>query len=178
MANVNEEIIKQIREKEAVENHDLGIAYNKNDYFDLSKTELYKHKANYSKEEIDFVINNYERKNKYSGDKFLGNCIYLLDEYKMTKQTSKCNAIYKILKTYYSIDSYYDVDDFRDYSLADRPEWKGFQLVVYYDVPAILKELINEKVIKIKSEKKNQSRIESKKKLEKKVQNIIGELEL
>lgn len=167
MANLNEALIEQIKKKVDKESYDIAQAYynkNKNSVVynkKLTDKELLKYKTVYSNKELDFVINNY--KTKFNTNELLKNCLYLLKEFKDTKQVSKCNAIYKILNKYFSINNCYD-DPYSRY-----PEWIGFELVEFIKCPKALKETIEEKVILIKADK-----IKAQKN---KTKEIIAELE-
>ena len=96
----------------------------------------------------------------------------MLKEFKQTKQTSKCNAVYNILNKYFTIVNSYDDPNCR------YPEWDGFKVINFIECPTALEEMIKEKVVKIKSEKQKQSRIDYKEKADKTDKDIIAELEL
>lgn len=143
------------------------------DYKNLTDKEKLSNKVMFSNEELDFVIYNYQ--GKFGNNEFLGNCLYLLNEFKRTKQTSKCNAVYNILNKYFTIEnSYYDVYSYPE----DYPEWNGFIITDFIECPTALKEMIKEKVEKIKSEKQKQSKFAYKEKADKTDKEIIAELEL
>lgn len=204
MAILNENMIETIKNKIEIENHNLAEAiqekeedYRKNHkeiidydemekYIKLTDKEKPQHKIVYSNEELDFVINNYQGKvflhqgqifntEELANAELLKNCIYLLKEFKQTKQTSKCNAVYNILNKYFTIENTYS----EVYSLReDYIEWNGFKLTYFVKCPAELKEMIKAKVVKIKAEKQKQSIIDYKEKADKTDKEIIAELEL
>ena len=176
MTNLDEKIIDEIREKAEEESKKMSIAYRKkNNEFtcfekELTTKELLKIKTIYTKEELDFVIDNY--KIRETSNKLLKNCIYLLDEYKKTKQLSKCNAIYTVLNRYFTIINCYD-DPYDDDAL-----WEGFDIYEYIECPTILEDMINDKVVAIKAEKNKKSRIKYREKADETDKEIIKELEL
>ena len=176
MANLDEKIINEIRKKAEEESTKVYIAYHKkNKDFscfenELTTKDLLKIKTIYTKEELEFVIDNYNI--RATSNKLLKNCIYLLDEYKKTKQLSKCNTIYTILNRYFTIVNCYD-DQYDDDALWDR-----FDIREYVKCPTTLKDMINDKVVAIKAEKNKQSRIKYKENADKTEKEIIEELEL
>ena len=176
MSRMNLNMIDKIQKKVETENENITQAfYKKNrnslDYDKkLTAKENLQCKVIYSNEELDFVINNYRE--KFGDNELLANCIYLLKEFKQTKQTSKCNAVYNILNKYFTIGNSYD-DPHGRY-----PEWDGFIIINFIECPIALEEMIKEKVVKIKSEKQKQSRIHYKEKADKIDNDIIAELEL
>lgn len=190
MAKLKEDMIKKIQNKIEIENHNIREArykkekdYRKNheeikDYEDLydirlTDKEKLEHKVIYSNEELNFVINNYS--GLFLNDDLLGNCIYLLKEFKQTKQNSKCNAVYNILNKYFTIEnSYRDIYSYPE----DYVEWNGFKITYFVECPTELQEMIKEKVVKIKAEKQKQSIIDYKEKADKTDKEIIAELEL
>lgn len=176
--NVNDKnkMIEIIQNKVKIENENLSQALYKkniNSFFNnekLTDEESLQHKIIYSSEELDFVINNYRI--KFEDNELLENCIYLLNEFKQTKQTSKCNAVYNILNKYFTIaNSYYDIG-------GRHLEWDGLKIINFVRFPRQLEEMIKEKVIKIKVDKQKQSIIDFKEKADKTDKEIIAELEL
>lgn len=176
MTNMNLDMIDKIQKKAETERENISQAfYKKNrnslDYDkDLTAKEMLQCKVIYSNEELDFVIDNY--RGKFGDNELLENCIYLLKEFKQTKQTSKCNAVYNILNKYFTIVNYYDDP------LGRYPKWDGFRIIRFIKCPTALEEMIKEKVVKIKSEKQKQSRIEYKENADKTDKEIIAGLEL
>ena len=176
MGNLKENMIKQIQNKITIEMNNVSKAHykkNRNSLFfdeELTAKEKLQHKVIYSNEELDFVISNYQ--GKFGDNELLKNCLYLLNEFKETKQTSKCNAVYNILNKYFTIKNTYD-DPYSSY-----PKWDGFEIVSFIECPTALEEMIKEKVVKIKAEKQKQSRIDYKEKADKTDKEIIAELEL
>lgn len=176
MTKLNEKMIKEIKNKAKIESEHVAIAYHKKNsnscFYDeeLTEKEKLQHKVIYNNEELDFVINNYQR--NFDKNELLENCLYLLKEFKQTKQTSKCNAVYNILNKYFTIENSYD-DPYDRY-----PEWDGFKIVNFIECPTALEEMIKEKVVKIKADKQKQSRIDYKEKADKTDKEIIAELEL
>ncbi len=175
-ANLNEKIINEIRKKAEEQFDKMSFAYyekNKDCIMcenDLTTKDLLKIKTIYTKKELDFVIDNYNI--RATSHQFLNNCIYLLDEYKKTKQISKCDAIYTILNKYFTIINCYD-DPYNDH-----PLWEGFDICQYIKCPTILQDLINDKVVAMKAEKNKKARIKYKEKADKTDKEIIEELEL
>ena len=192
MEKLNKEnIIKTIKDKIEIERHNLikecrkkEEDYRKHheeitdyeeleDYQKLTDKEKLSNKVIFSNEELDFVIKNY--RGKFYNNEFLGNCLYLLNEFKQTKQASKCNAVYNILNKYFTIEnSYRDIYSYPE----DYAEWDGFIITHFIECPTALKEMIKEKVEKIKIEKQKQSRLVYKEKADKTDKEIIAELEL
>lgn len=176
MEKLNENMIKKIQHKAETESENVAQAYHKKNsaslYYDeeLTAKEQLQHKVIYSNEELDFVISNYQ--GEFGDNELLKNCLYLLEEFKQTKQTSKCNAVYNILNKYFTIVNTYD-EPYSSY-----PEWDGFKIVSFIECPTALEEMIKEKVVKIKAEKQKQSRIDYKEKADKTDKEIIAELEL
>lgn len=176
MANLNEKIIDEIRKKAEEESTKVYIAYhNKNKDFscfenELTTKDLLKIKTIYTKEELDFVIDNYNI--RATSNKLLKNCIYLLDEYKKTKQLSKCDAIYTVLNRYFTIVNCYN-DPYDDDAL-----WNRFEIHEYAKCPTALKDMINDKVVEIKAEKNKKARIKYKENADNIDKEIIEELEL
>lgn len=176
MEKINEDMIKTIQNKAEIESENIAKAYynkNKNSLCydkDLTDKEKLQHKIIYSNEELDFVINNYQSKFNYN--KLLQNCLYLLKEFKQTKQTEKCNAVYHILNKYFTIKNTYDSP------YGHHPQWDGFKITYFVKCPKELEEMITEKVVKIKAEKQKQSRIDYKEKADKTDKEIIEQLEL
>lgn len=192
MEKLNKEnMIKTIKDKMEIERHNLIKEELKKekkyikihgkitdyeeleDYSSLTDKEKLSNKVIYSNEELDFVINNYQ--GKFGNNELLINCLYLLNEFKQTKQTSKCNAIYNILNKYFTIEnSYLDIYSYPE----DYAEWNGFIITDFVKCPTELKEMIKEKVEKIEAEKQKQSRFAYKEKADKTDKEIIAELEL
>ena len=173
---MNLNMIDKIQKKVETENENIAQAFykkNKNSLVwdkELTAKEQLQCKVIYSNEELDFVINNY--RGKFVDNELLANCIYLLKEFKQTKQTSKCNAVYNILNKYFTIGNIYD-DPYARYK-----KWEGFTIINFIECPIELEEMIKEKVVNIKSEKQKQSRIDYKRKADKIDKDIIAELEL
>ena len=167
------EMINKIQEKEKIERENIkNVCDKKNKFvYALTEEELLECKVIYSNKEIDFVIKEFYY---HKEEGLLMNCLYLLNEYKMLNQDSKCNAIYTILNKYFTIENCYD-----DYSYYyDDPDWNGFKIVEFIECPTQLKEMIKEKVVKIKAEKQKKMRIDYKQKADKQDKKIIDELEL
>lgn len=192
-------LIKECRKKEDDyrKHHEEITNYEElKDYKRLTDKEKLSNKVIYSNEELDFVINNYsglflKHKVIYSNEELnnfinnnselflnndlLANCIYLLNEFKQTKQTSKCNAVYNILNKYFTIEnSYCEIYSYPE----DDVEWNGFIITDFVNCPTELKQMIKEKVEKIEAEKQKQSRFAYKEKADKIDKEIIAELEL
>ena len=162
------------KEKEYIKIHGEITDYEElEDFQKLTDKEKLSNKVIFSNEELDFVIKNY--RGKFGNNEFLGNCLYLLNEFKQTKQTSKCNAVYNILNKYFTIEnSYRDIYSYDE----DYAEWDGLIITDFIECPTALKEMIKEKVEKIEIEKQKQSRLVYKEKADKTDKEIIAELEL
>ena len=175
MEKLNNNIISAIKNKAYNESEMLEqLLYKKNlnsslNYQQLTAQEKLQHKTIYSNEELDFVINNYQH--KFRDNELLKSCIYLLEEFKQTNQTSKCSAVYTILNKYFTIVNCHN-------NHVYYPEWDGFTIINFVKCPLVLKELIIEKALQIKSDKQKQLRTDYKQKADKSDKEIIAELEL
>lgn len=199
LCNIEEKNVRQFRQFSDVKKY-LS-------YYELTNEELLKNKVIYSNEELDFILYNYhdcfhfdepilpyydEAKIGVNGNLFK-NCLYLINEFKQTKQDSKCNAVYNILNKYFTVQNAYEIglgysdtmypgmsiDDMDDmYVYTDYSKWDGFEMTTFARCSDELEEMINAKVEKIKADKKRQKLIEYKEKADKEDKEIIEGLEL
>ena len=176
MAYSKQQIIWKIKKKIEMELINQLALYRKrlrnkfsvSPYREPTEQEMVESKVIFTGEELEFVINNYKK--VFDKNQLLENCIFLLNEYKQTNQTSKYNAVCSILNKYFTIENYYNDDPFRSLT----PFWDGFKITTYIECPLGLEELIQDKVNKVKVEKQIKEYKDSADKID---QKIIEELE-
>lgn len=174
MDKFNSDMIKTLMVKADKESEKISqLYYYKNYAKELTKNELLKCKIIYTTTELDFVINNYVKQN--TNNELLKCCIYLLDKYKQTNQTSKCDAIYQILNKYFTIINCYSQYNYHD-DVSE--EWIGFSMNTFIKCPEELEEMIKEKAVQLKSKDQEKSRTKYKEKADITDKKIISELEL
>ena len=155
MAYSKQQIIWKIKKKIKMELINQLALYRKrlrnkfsvSPYREPTEQEMVESKVIFTGEELEFVVNNYNYKDAIDKNQLLENCLFLLNEYKQTNQTSKYNAVCSILNKYFTVENYCVADAFRN------PYWVGFKITTYIESPLGLERQIQDKVNKVKLEK-------------------------